>query len=105
MRGTALYATAECSMDCIYICEAVRDDADEIVDFTFTYLNSNVAKMVSIPLELLLGGRMCELLPVNRTLGLFDLYKHVALTGEPLVHEFPVQDKEVRSKLDTHPGG
>jgi diguanylate cyclase (GGDEF)-like protein/PAS domain S-box-containing protein len=92
-----LHAAAECSMDCIYICEAVRDHANEIVDFTFTYLNSNVAKMVSIPMERLLGGRMCELLPVNRTLGLFDLYKHVALTGEPLVHEFPVQDKDVRS--------
>jgi len=92
-----LHAAAECSMDCIYICEAVHDDADEIVDFTFTYLNSNVAKMVSVPLERLLGGRMCELLPVNKTLGLFDLYKYVALTGEPLVHEFPVQDKDVGS--------
>ena len=92
-----LHAAAECSMDCIYVCEAVRDNADEIVDFTFIYLNSNVARMVSIPLERLLGGRMCELLPVNRTLGLFDLYKHVTLTGEPLVHEFPVQDRDVRS--------
>lgn len=67
------------------------------VDFIFTYLNANVAKMVSIPLELLIGARMCEVLPVNRTLGLFDLYKHVVLTGEPVVHEFAVHDRDVLS--------
>ncbi len=93
-----LHAAAECSLDSIYICEAVRDAEGEIVDFTFSFLNTNVAKMVFIPLKTLLGGRMCELLPVNRTLGLFDLYKRVVLTGEPLVHEFPVHDKDVRSE-------
>jgi diguanylate cyclase (GGDEF)-like protein/PAS domain S-box-containing protein len=92
-----LHAAAECSMDCLYICEAVRDESGEIVDFTFDYLNRNVEKMESIPLSTLIGARMCEILPSNRRLGLFDLYKRVVLTGEPLVHELAVDDKDVRS--------
>jgi diguanylate cyclase (GGDEF)-like protein/PAS domain S-box-containing protein len=92
-----LHAASECSMDCLFICDAVRDSAGEIIDFTFNYLNSNVEKMVSVPLKKLIGGRMCELLPINRILGLFDLYKRVVLTGEPLVHEFSVTDRDVRS--------
>ncbi|WP_169315296.1 sensor domain-containing diguanylate cyclase [Terriglobus roseus] len=92
-----LFAASECSLDCIYVCESVRDKKDDIVDFTFTYLNANVSKMVLVPLDKLLGGRMCELLPVNRELGLFDLYKQVALTGVPLVHECRVHDRNIRS--------
>lgn len=92
-----LHAAAECSMDCLYICEAVRDERGEIVDFTFDYLNRNVEKMVSIPLSALIGARMCDILPINRRLGLFDLYKRVVLTGEPLVHELAIDDEDVRS--------
>ncbi len=92
-----LHAAAESSMDALYICEAVRDETGEIVDFTFNYLNSNVQKMVSIPVETLLGGRMCELLPVIREAGHFDLYKRVVLTGRSLVHEFSIKDDDVRS--------
>lgn len=84
-------------MDCLYICEAVRDERGEIVDFTFDYLNRNVEKMVSIPLSALIGARMCDILPINRRLGLFDLYKRVVLTGEPLVHELAIDDEDVRS--------
>jgi hypothetical protein len=41
---------------------------------------------------------MCELLPINRTLGLFEEYKRVVLTGEPYVAEFPVQAENVTSE-------
>jgi diguanylate cyclase (GGDEF)-like protein/PAS domain S-box-containing protein len=92
-----LHAAAECSTDGLYICEAVRNETGEIIDFTFVFLNSSAEKMVSIPISTLLGGRMCELLPVNHTLGLLDLYKRVVLTGEPLVHEFAIDDENVRS--------
>jgi diguanylate cyclase (GGDEF)-like protein len=84
-------------MDSLYICSAVRDGAGAIVDFVFAYLNSNVQKMVSLSCEQMLGKRMCELLPVNRSLGLFDLYCKVVESGEPLVHEFAVTDNDVIS--------
>jgi PAS domain S-box-containing protein len=92
-----LRAAAESSMDALFICEAVRDTNGEIEDFVFTYLNHNVGKMISVPLDVLLGGKMCELLPVNVELGLFDAYKNVANTGAPFVIEFPVQDESIKS--------
>lgn len=89
---------AESSMDGLYICEAVRDENGGIEDFVYTYLNDNVQNMVRIPSERMLGGKMCELLPINRTLGLFDAYKKVVLTGEPYVAEIPVHDENVVSE-------
>lgn len=93
-----LHAAAESSLDALYICEAVRNQDNEIEDFAFTYLNSNVEKMVSLPREVMLGGNMCELLPANRTSGLFDAYKRVVITGEPYVAEVAVQAENVRSE-------
>jgi PAS domain S-box-containing protein len=93
-----LHAAAESSLDALYICEAVRDENGEIEDFAYTYLNSNVEKMVSIPREILLRGKMCELLPVNRTQGFFDAYKKVVETGEPFTREFPVHARDVTSE-------
>lgn len=90
-----LRAAAESSMDALFICEAVRTPEGEVEDFTFTYLNANVEKMVSIPRDVLLRGKMCELLPINRALGLFEEYKRVVLTGKPYVAEFPIQAENV----------
>lgn len=92
-----LHAASESSLDALYICEAVRDGKGEIEDFIFTYLNRNVEKMVTIPIAALLGAKMCEVLPVNRALGLFERYKTVVNTGQPLVYEFRVVDKDVKS--------
>jgi PAS domain S-box-containing protein len=93
-----LHAAAESSMDALFICEAVRGNNGDIEDFIFTYLNSNVEKMVSIPRDILLNGKMCELLPVNRTLGLFEAYKNVVVTGEPFIAEVRVHAKDVTSE-------
>jgi PAS domain S-box-containing protein len=91
-------AVTESIMDAVYVCEAVRDQEGEIEDFVFTYLNDKVEQMVSIPRNVLLSGKMCELLPINRTLGLFDAYKRVVLTGEPFMTEFSVRDENVISE-------
>ena len=93
-----LRAAAESSMDALYICEAVRNAHGQIEDFTFTYLNSNVEKMVAIPLSTMISAKMCEVLPVNRTLGLFDAYRRVVDTGEPYVADFPVEAEDVKSE-------
>jgi len=92
-----LLAVSESSMDALYVCEAVRKQDDgEIEDFTFTFLNRNVEKMVSVPRDVLIGGRMCDLLPFNRELGLFEAYKQVVLTGEPYTVEVPVHAETVK---------
>lgn len=91
-----LAAAAECSMDGLYICEAIRDASGEIEDFVMTYLNSNIQRRLAVPREVLLGGRMCELLPYHRSLGLFDRYKTVVETRQPFVDEFQIKDALVK---------
>ncbi len=86
-----LHAVVESSLDAFFICQALRGPSGEIEDFIFTYLNSNVEKLVSIPREIMLGGMMCELMPQNRTGGFFDRYKQVVTTGNPFVSEYPLQ--------------
>jgi diguanylate cyclase (GGDEF)-like protein/PAS domain S-box-containing protein len=88
---------AESSLDCLYLADAARDANGEIEDFVFTYVNGNAARLVTPPIEELIGGRMCELFPVNRKIGIFDKYKHVVLTGEPFIGEFAIQEENIRT--------
>ncbi|RXH58234.1 diguanylate cyclase domain-containing protein [Granulicella sibirica] len=91
-------AAMESSIDAFYICEAVRAESGEIEDFIFTYLNSSLEKMVAITRDVLLNGKLCELLPIVRTTGLFDAYKRVVETGEPFVAEVPIHAESVLSE-------
>ncbi len=91
-----LRAVANSSMDAVYICEAVRDRKGDIEDFVFTYLNDNVESMVKIPREQLLGGKMCELFPLNRSTGLFEAYKQVVVTGKQFVTAVSAQDVNLK---------
>jgi diguanylate cyclase (GGDEF)-like protein len=91
-QSERLHAMAESSMDGIYLCEALHDRNGEIFDFRIAYVNSNVATTTAISRNDLIGGRMCELLPMVKTLGHLELYKEVVLTGRPLAIEFPVQN-------------
>jgi len=92
-----LHAVVESSLDAFFICQALRGPSGEIEDFIFTYLNSNVEKLLSIPRSLLLGGMMCELLPQNRTAGFFERYKQVVETGEAFISEYPLQVASIDS--------
>jgi len=83
-----LRGATEASMDALYICESVRDETGELVDFTFVYLNRNVEKMLGIPLDRLLGTRMCEASLTTNSDGLFQRYRDVVETGVPLDYEF-----------------
>ena len=86
-------AAAESSMDALYICSAYRNDKDEIEDFIFTYLNSNVEKVVGLPRSSMLGMKMCEVLPVCVTTGTYERYRQVVLTGVSMVCEVAVDDE------------
>ena len=92
-----LYAAAESSLDALFFCEAIRDASGWVEDFVFTYLNSNVEKLVSLPRGKLLGGRMCELLPITLASGLLEKYKDVVETGKPLIEELAIDDGDVKS--------
>lgn len=83
------HAATESSFDAIYILRSVRDQAGELVDFQFVDLNERGAKLISRTKAEVIGQKLCELLPVNRTQGFFEKYQQVVKTGIPLVEEFP----------------
>ena len=88
-------AAAEASLDAFLIFQSLRDNTGRIIDFTFTDLNSNAEKMISLPKEKAIGRRMCEILPIHHTGGLFEKYVQVVETGIPLEEEFPISTPEV----------
>jgi diguanylate cyclase (GGDEF)-like protein/PAS domain S-box-containing protein len=90
-------AAANSSLDSIYILTSIRNDAGEIEDFRFAYANPNAARLISRRPEEILGQRLCELVPFNRTSGLFEKYKRVVETGIGIGEEFPIHDEAVRA--------
>jgi diguanylate cyclase (GGDEF)-like protein/PAS domain S-box-containing protein len=84
-------AASESSLEAFYTLQSVRGKDGGIIDFEFTYINSNGEKLVGLPREEIIGQHLCALIPVNRTGGFFDEYKQVVMTGEPVVQEFPMQ--------------
>ncbi|MBD1909730.1 MULTISPECIES: PAS domain S-box protein [unclassified Leptolyngbya] len=81
-------AAAEGSFDAIYILRSVRDKTGAIVDFEFVDLNQRGANLISLNKKDVIGQKLCELLPVNRTQGFFEKYRRVVETGIPLEEEF-----------------
>lgn len=65
---------------------SIRDAQGRIVDFE--WLSSNRMANISVGREDLVGKRLLEEMPENRTLGLFDGYVHTVEQGEPSVKEF-----------------
>jgi hypothetical protein len=49
------------------------------------------------PQDELIGGRLCDLFPVNVNNGLFERYKQIVLTGESFVAEVSLQDDNIKT--------
>jgi PAS domain S-box-containing protein len=73
----------ETSPDGFMILHSVRNEAGEIEDFAWDYVNPSAERLVGHPAEELRGRRLLEVFPGNRDEGLFDLYLEVVETGEP----------------------
>ena len=93
-----LQAAAESSTDALYICEAIRDTQGEIEDFVFTYLNGNVEKIFEIERGLMLGKRMCDVLPKDHALGFLEAYRQVVVSGNPFEAEVPIHPDDGTSR-------
>ena len=85
----------ESSLHAVYFLQAERDAAGTITDFRFTEVNRRGECLIARPRAELVGGRLCELLPVNRTGGFLDKYVRVVESGEPLEEEFPIAEAGV----------
>ena len=95
-------AAVEGSLDAFFIFQSVRDEGGQIVDFTFVELNSNAEKMISRRKEEVIGKRLCELIPINRTDGFFEKYVRVVETQEVLEEEFPLSSPEITASWLHH---
>jgi diguanylate cyclase (GGDEF)-like protein len=88
-------AAAEANLDSFVILESLRDARGTITDFTFAFANSRVEQVIALPHASILGQRLCELLPVNRTDGFFEKYVKVVETGAPIEEEFAIQSPDL----------
>jgi PAS domain S-box-containing protein len=74
----------ELSLDSFTILEAIRDSGHRIVDFERLYANPAAARLLTLPVEELIGQRLLSALPDSSFVrDLFDRYVKVVETGEP----------------------
>jgi PAS domain S-box-containing protein len=78
----------DASLDSFFVLHSLRDDSGRIMDFVFVEVNRCAEKMLRRSRAELIGARLCELFPANRTSGLFEQYLRVAETREPYEAEF-----------------
>ncbi|MEM9417955.1 MAG: PAS domain S-box protein [Planctomycetota bacterium] len=91
MRSEERYrAASEAGMDAFFLLDALRGEDGKIIDFVFTDLNQRGAEMVSRERHEVIGQRLCELLPVNRSDFFFGAYCDVVMTGQGLSREFAI---------------
>ncbi len=100
--GERLRAAMEASLDSLLILASERDDAGRITDFIIQDVNGRAEAMLQIPRRDLVGRRLCEVLPINRTAGFFEKYAQVAETGIPLQEEFLLPDTHVPGAWYSH---
>jgi PAS domain S-box-containing protein len=82
---------ADGSLDAFFLLRAVRDGEGAITDFEFVHANPRAAEILDLPAAAVVGRKLCELLPINRTAGFFDKYVHVVESREPLDEEFSIE--------------
>ena len=87
----------EMSLDAFTILTAVRDASGVIVDFRWEYVNPEAGRILRHPPEDLIGQRLLDVLPGNKTNSdLFKRYVRVVETGEPHDYELPYESEGIR---------
>ena len=92
----------EGSLDAFFILRSLRDEKGQITDFEFSDLNKSAEKMLGMPKKKVVGQRLCELIPINRTGGFFEKYVRVVETGEILEEEFPIEAEQIHASWLRH---
>jgi len=95
-------AAAEAGLDALFILKSVRGERDDILDFTFADINARAEQMLGMARGQVIGQKLCELIPINRTGGFFAKYVAVVATGTPLEEEFPIDTPEIKAKWLRH---
>ena len=90
-------AAAETSDDAFSILDAVRNKSNDIVSFRYRYVNGHAVDLLKKPRVELVDHEMCVLFPTDCLQGLFEKYRDVVLTGEPVSEEYSLmrESKEI----------
>jgi diguanylate cyclase (GGDEF)-like protein/PAS domain S-box-containing protein len=89
---------AESSLDAFYILESVRNDANKMTDFRFSYVNANGEQRLGQPRDDLIGKHLCDVLPYLRSTDIPERFKLVVTTGIP----FTLEHKVVREGVNPY---
>ncbi len=82
-QAALLASVLDASISGIISLEAIRNEAQQIVDFRFVTSNRASFELLGKTPEELLDNTLLTLFPGNVDTGLFDLYRHTTETGEP----------------------
>lgn len=84
----------DASFNGIYALKAVRDKKGTIIDFRYLFVNNNIAKLLNLSADGIIGTSMLALIPENKTNGFFDIFCDVLHTGQAVHNEthFVAQD-------------
>lgn len=95
-------AAADGSLDAFYVLRAVRDANGKVTDFEFADLNARAANLIGRPRERIIGRRLCELIPSNRSDGHFDKYVLVLEQQTVMEEEFEVASPDLHAAWIHH---
>lgn len=90
-------AATETSLDAFVIFESVRDEAGEIIDFRFRYVNANFERMMGKTREQLLGQLRSHVTTVPIKSELFERLREIVATGKPMREEFLITDPAINA--------
>lgn len=77
--------------------KSLRDTGGKIIDFEFLIVNKAAEKMVNMKAKTLIGSTLIEMLPTNRDVGLFDMYREVVETSTSLTLDQHYTGEEIDS--------
>jgi len=75
----------EISPDGFTILHPIRNESQEIIDFTFIYENQAIAEINQTDPQDVVGIRLLDLFPAHHGTSIYEAYKNVANTGKPLI--------------------
>eukprot|EP01022_Parablepharisma_sp_SALTPOND_P026133 TRINITY_DN6209_c0_g2_i1.p1 TRINITY_DN6209_c0_g2~~TRINITY_DN6209_c0_g2_i1.p1 ORF type:complete len:1660 (-),score=180.87 TRINITY_DN6209_c0_g2_i1:216-4502(-) len=82
-----LQEVLDSSLSAVMAFDSIRDEDRKIVDFVWTLVNRSAEELVGKSQDELLGKRLLEEMPGNRSAGLFAEYVQVVESGEPFIGE------------------
>lgn len=80
------------SLDAFVIYESLRNASGDIIDFRCVYANQHALAMADLAYNELVGHNLLELFPEQQAL--FEQYRHIVQTRQPMVNEFSRADAD-----------